>query len=176
MRGDIYISLILCIKESEWVKVTELCLTLCDPMHCSLPGSSVHGILQARILEWIAFPFSRVFPTQELNSGLPYGRFFMNRATREAQEYWRGCINETRRRAEDHGVCAGNETLQSSALTRLFLTLLRGHLLLGLLEDLKPNWGKWIWIYSAPVISRTQFLQGIYRRDSSLTIKNPVLK
>ena len=34
-------------------------LTLCVPMDCSLPGSSVHGILQARILEWVAFPFSR---------------------------------------------------------------------------------------------------------------------
>ena len=33
--------------------------TLCDPMDCSLPGSSVHGILQARILEWVAIPFSR---------------------------------------------------------------------------------------------------------------------
>ena len=32
---------------------------LCDPMDCSLPGSSVHGILQARILEWVAIPFSR---------------------------------------------------------------------------------------------------------------------
>ena len=32
---------------------------LCDPMDCSLPGSSVHGILQARILEWVAVPFSR---------------------------------------------------------------------------------------------------------------------
>ena len=31
----------------------------CDPMHCSPPGSSVHGILQARILEWVAIPFSR---------------------------------------------------------------------------------------------------------------------
>ena len=41
------------------VKVARLCLTLCDPMDCSLPGSSVHGILQARILEWIAVPFSR---------------------------------------------------------------------------------------------------------------------
>ena len=39
--------------------------TLCDPMDCSLPGSSVHGILQARILEWVAFP-----PTGDLsNSG-----------------------------------------------------------------------------------------------------------
>ena len=33
--------------------------TLCDPMECSPPSSSVHGILQARILEWIAIPFSR---------------------------------------------------------------------------------------------------------------------
>ena len=33
--------------------------TLCDLMDCSLPGSSVHGILQARIMEWVAFPFSR---------------------------------------------------------------------------------------------------------------------
>ena len=35
------------------------CLTLCDPMDCSLPGSSVHGIFQARILEWVAISFSR---------------------------------------------------------------------------------------------------------------------
>ena len=41
------------------VKVSQLCLTLCDPMDCSLPGSSVHGILQDRILEWVATPFSR---------------------------------------------------------------------------------------------------------------------
>ena len=37
------------------------CLTLCDPMDCSPPGSSVHGILQAGILEWVAIPFSRGF-------------------------------------------------------------------------------------------------------------------
>ena len=41
------------------VLVTLLCLTLCDPMDCSPPGSSVHGILQARILEWVAISFSR---------------------------------------------------------------------------------------------------------------------
>ena len=39
--------------------VTQLCLTLFNPMHYSPPGSSVHGILQARILEWIAIPCSR---------------------------------------------------------------------------------------------------------------------
>ena len=35
-------------------EVTQSCLTLCDPMDCSLPGSSIHGILQARVLEWVA--------------------------------------------------------------------------------------------------------------------------
>jgi len=40
-----------CIVESE---VTQSCPTLCDPMDCSLPGSSVHGISQARVLEWDA--------------------------------------------------------------------------------------------------------------------------
>ena len=39
--------------------VTQLCPTLCDPMDCCPPGSSVHGILQARILEWVAIPSSR---------------------------------------------------------------------------------------------------------------------
>ena len=41
------------------VKVTQLYLTLCDPMDCSPPGSSIHGILQARTLEWVAIPYSR---------------------------------------------------------------------------------------------------------------------
>ena len=44
----------------EWVsEVTQLCPTLCDPMDCSLPGSSIHGIFQARVLEWLAISFSR---------------------------------------------------------------------------------------------------------------------
>ena len=40
-------------------KSSQLCPTLCDPMECRPPGSSVHGILQARILEWVAMPSSR---------------------------------------------------------------------------------------------------------------------
>ena len=39
--------------------ITQLCLTLCNPKDCSLPDSSVHGILQARILERVDIPFSR---------------------------------------------------------------------------------------------------------------------
>ena len=42
------------------LELLKLCPTPCDPMDCSLPGSSVHRILQARILEWVAISFSRV--------------------------------------------------------------------------------------------------------------------
>ena len=53
---------------SVYAKLLQLCLILCDPVDCSPPGSTVHGILQARILEWVAIPFSRgVFPTQGSN-------------------------------------------------------------------------------------------------------------
>ena len=45
----------LCVCE-----VAQSCLTLCNPVDCSLPGSSLHGILQARILEWVSISFSRV--------------------------------------------------------------------------------------------------------------------
>ena len=53
--------------------VAQLCLTLCDPMDCTPPGSSVPAPLapQARILEWVAMPSSRgIFPTQGSNPGL----------------------------------------------------------------------------------------------------------
>ena len=40
-------------------ELAQSCLTLCDPVNCSPPGSSIHGILQARILEWVAISFSR---------------------------------------------------------------------------------------------------------------------
>ena len=50
------------VKESESEsEVAQSCLTLCDPTDCSLPGSSLHGILQARVLEWVALSFSRGF-------------------------------------------------------------------------------------------------------------------
>ena len=46
-------------------KSLQSCLTLCDPVDCSLPGSSVPGILQARILEWVAISFSNPAPTRQ---------------------------------------------------------------------------------------------------------------
>ena len=46
------------MKVKSQSEVAQLCLTFRDPMHCSLPGSSVHGIFQARVLEWGAIAFS----------------------------------------------------------------------------------------------------------------------
>ena len=46
----------------SYSEVAQLCPTLCDPVDCSLPGSSVHGIFQAIVLEWIAIFFSRGSP------------------------------------------------------------------------------------------------------------------
>ena len=48
------------MKVKSEIEVAQLCLTLCDPTDCSLPGSSVHGIFQARVLEWDAIAFSGV--------------------------------------------------------------------------------------------------------------------
>ena len=52
--------LLQCMKVKSESEVTQSCLTPSDPMDCSLPGSSVHGIFQARVLEWGAIAFSRV--------------------------------------------------------------------------------------------------------------------
>ena len=49
----------LCVLWKVKALVAQSCLTLCNPIDCSLPGSSVHGILQGRILEWVALLFSR---------------------------------------------------------------------------------------------------------------------
>ena len=50
-------------------KAFHLCPTLCNPMDCSLPSSSIHGVLQARILEWVAMPslLQGIIPTQGSN-------------------------------------------------------------------------------------------------------------
>ena len=67
------------------VLVTQLCLTLCYPMDYSLPGSSVHGFLQARILEWVAIPLSRSsLPRDQTQVSHVADRLFTVWATREA--------------------------------------------------------------------------------------------
>ena len=61
-----------------YAKLLQLCLPLCYPMDCSLPSSSVHGILQARMLEWVAMPSSRgsSWPRAWTQLSLIAGRFF----------------------------------------------------------------------------------------------------
>ena len=62
-------------------KLLQVCLTLCDPMDCSPPGSSVHGILLARILEWVAMSSSRGL---SLIPPALAGRFFTTSSTWKA--------------------------------------------------------------------------------------------
>ena len=79
---------LLCIHTSlqRSLLVAQSCLTLWDPMDCSQPGSSVHGIPQASILAWVAIPFSR--GSSQPRDGAQFshiaGRFFTSWATREA--------------------------------------------------------------------------------------------
>ena len=77
------------LMDEVHAKSLQLCPTPCDPINCSLPGSSVHGMLQARILEWITIPFSKA-SSQPRN--LTYvsciaGGFCTHRATWEANTY-----------------------------------------------------------------------------------------
>ena len=73
-------------RESVKTLATQSCATLCSPMDCSPPGSSVHGIFQARILEWFAISFSRGSsqPRDWTQVSCTAGRFFTNWAPREA--------------------------------------------------------------------------------------------
>ena len=69
-----------------WLLFTKSSPTLCDPMNCSSPGFSVHGISQARVPEWVAIPFSRGSsqPRDQTQVSHIGGRLFTVRATREA--------------------------------------------------------------------------------------------
>ena len=69
-----------------WSEAAQSCPILCDPMDYSLPGSSIHGIFQARILEWDAISFSRRSSQPRDWTWVSYvvGRRFTVRATREA--------------------------------------------------------------------------------------------
>ena len=75
------------LKKKKKVKVAQSRLTLCDPIDCSLPGSSVHGILLARVLEWVAISSSRAscWPRAWTWDSCIAGKFFTIWAIREAK-------------------------------------------------------------------------------------------
>ena len=106
------------------VKVAQWCLTLCDPM-----DYTVQGTLQARILEWVAFPFSRGSsqPRDRTQVSHIAGRFFTSWATTEAQEYlseyWKKsydkpkqCIKKQRYHFANKGLYSQNYVFFSSQL------------------------------------------------------------
>ena len=90
----------MCVCVCVCVKVTQLCLTLCNPIDCSPPCSSVHGILWTGILEWVAFPFSRV-PTQELNPGLLHCRWIIYHLSHQGSPCSNDLVKSTVRIRDD---------------------------------------------------------------------------
>ena len=94
------------------VKVAQ-CPTLCNPM-----DYMAHGILQARILEWVAFPFSRGSSQLRDRTQVSHiaGRFFTSWATREVQEYWSGWPIPSPADLPDPGVKLGSPALQVDSL------------------------------------------------------------
>ena len=76
------------IPLSVYVLVAQSCLTLCDPMDCSQPSSSIHGVLQARILKWVTILFSRGFswPRDRAQVSCIAGRFLTVWAAREIRK------------------------------------------------------------------------------------------
>ena len=79
----------VCVCVCVCVLVTRSCLTLCNPMDCSLPGYSVYVILQASILQWVAVPFTRRSPQPRDWTCVSciVGRFFTVWTTREAHSF-----------------------------------------------------------------------------------------
>ena len=103
---------------SQWVTVSLLCPTLCDPM-----GYTARGILQARILEWVAVPFSRGSSQHrgQTQASRVAGRFFTNWATREAQ--WLTYIEQVWKGSGKHLVSLSWIPSLTSAVTMLISQL-----------------------------------------------------
>ena len=81
--------LLQCMKVKSESEVTQSCPTPRDPMDDSLPGSSIHGIFQARVLEWGAITFSKQSskPRDQTQVSSTSGRFFIVRVTREVYSF-----------------------------------------------------------------------------------------
>ena len=111
ISNDIYYA-VLCLV-SWWYP------TLWDPMVCSLPGSSVHGILQARILEWVAMPSSRgSSQPRGSNPGLPHCRWILYFLSHQGSpEYWRGWPIPSPGNLPDPGIELGSPELQVDSLS-----------------------------------------------------------
>ena len=99
------------------VPVTQSSLALL-PRECSPPGSSVHGILQATTLEWVAIPFSRgsSWPRDQTQVSCTTGRFFTIWVTREVQDYWDGLLFPSPGDLPNPGTKPRSSALQADSL------------------------------------------------------------
>ena len=134
-------------SESE-SEVAQLCLTLCDPMDCSLPGSSIHGIFQGRVLEWVTVSFSRgsSWPRDRTRVSVSCiaGGFLPIWATREVPPYPWGKPKTGR-------MCA----LWCSQVTSGFVErLLHSKIWSGLSGSQVPTCRRWADLVSLPHISQ----------------------
>ena len=113
------------ILESE-SDVAQSCLTLWAPMNCNLPGSSVHGIFQARIQEWVAISFSRgsSLSRDQTRVSRIVGRCFTIWATREGQ-IWRLSSNPE---GEVVGRLLWGHSMISWSILPLFFVLISSHI------------------------------------------------
>ena len=118
-------------KESE---VAQSCPTLCNPLDCSLPCSSVHGIFQARVLEWVAISFSRGYsqPRDWARVFCIVGRRFTIWATREAPVL---------------------------SILRLLSKAESPHQLIN--PSISPTWLWHVWEYNSTSMSECTFIWGI---------------
>ena len=88
-------------RTTKWSEVIQSYPTLCDPMDCGLPSSSVHGIFQARILEWVAISFSRRSsqPRDQTQVSRTVGRHFTVWTIREFSASWNNRLVPNRKRS-----------------------------------------------------------------------------
>ena len=140
------------------VLVTQACPTLCSPVDCSLPGSSVHGILQAKILEWVAIPFSRgpSWPRNWTWVSCIAGRFFIPESPEKPKEMlalgYLILLKHTMKLQWWVSICCGNRWINEGNKNLEVNPLMCGHLVydkwvrknnskIGL-KKLVNSWGK----------------------------------
>ena len=148
------------------VKVAQSCPALCNSMDYSLPSSSVDGILQARILEWVAFPFSRGSsqPRDQTQVSHIAGGFFTSWATWEAQEYW----NSFPLGLPNPGIELRSPTFQEDYLPAEFYTLMKMCIVNSSHIRLLAN-SVWQSLWTALIIFKSESLGFQNRRRSPMT-------
>ena len=123
---------------SVHAKSLQSCSTLYDPMDGSLPGSSVHWIFQARVLEWVAIPFSRrsSWPRDRTLVSSVAGRFFTTWATREAPGLHKIYINNynaMKRLIKNWGLL--RDEWESDIISKYFISLYKSRVYRTVSDD-----------------------------------------